>query len=256
MNDKKILFACDLDNTLIHSHRRRSEVDICVELLNGREQSFITPYAQSLVEKIQSAENIMLVPVTTRSVEQYRRIQWQEGCAPELALVCNGSVLLRNGSIDDEWRKESVELTRPYEEELKRLCGMYSGYSCFKTVRIVDGMFLFAYCREEENTAEIAADCAGDTVLRTQYSGHKLYFFPPAADKGRAVRRLFQELEFSEIIAAGDSVIDLPMLEEADRALVPDNDIAEQLKKSCVSVCKEGVPFSEFILRSVLDRSV
>lgn len=256
MNDKKILFACDLDNTLIHSHRCKSEKDICVELLNGREQSFITPYARSLVEKIQSAENVMLVPVTTRSVDQYRRIQWQENCAPELALVSNGSVMLRNGSIDDEWRKKSIELTCPYEKELNRLCSRYSSYSCFKTVRIVDDMFLFAHCRDGENTEKIAAGLAEDTMLRTQYSGQKLYFFPPAADKGRAVRRLFQKLKFDEIIAAGDSVIDMPMLEEADRVLVPGFDMAERLKKSGVYVCKEGVPFSEFILSFALDNCI
>lgn len=256
MSDKKILFACDLDNTLIHSHRCRSGGDICVELLNGREQSFITPHARDLIEKIKAADNIMFVPVTTRSIEQYRRIQWQEGCEPELSLVCNGSVFLKNGIIDDEWQKKSIELTRPYEEELNRLYEKYGSYSCFKTVRIVDGMFLFAHCREDEDTAKIAADRAEDTVLRTQFSGRKLYFFPPAADKGRAVRRLFQKLEFDEIVAAGDSVIDLPMLEEADLALVPSDDMAERLKNGRVFICEDGVSFSEYILRFVLNRSV
>ena len=36
-----ILFASDLDNTLLFSHRHRQPGDRCVELLNGAEQGFL-----------------------------------------------------------------------------------------------------------------------------------------------------------------------------------------------------------------------
>lgn len=255
MSNKKILFACDLDNTLIHSHRSRSEGDICVELLEGREQSFITPRARQLTDQVQADENVMFVPVTTRSEEQYRRIQWQDSCTPELALVCNGSVLLRNGVPDPEWLRESQSMTQPFADELKRLCDLYSCRECFRTVRIVGDMFLFAYCTDGADIEKIAADCAADTELCTRYSGRKLYFFPPAADKGRAVRWLSQMLGASEIIAAGDSVIDFPMLRIADYALVPDADTAELLGDDVNSVCCGEAPFAEFILDFVLNKA-
>ena len=37
-----ILFASDLDNTLLFSHRHRQPEDRCVERLNGAEQGFFT----------------------------------------------------------------------------------------------------------------------------------------------------------------------------------------------------------------------
>ena len=37
-----ILFASDLDNTLLFSHRHRQPEDRCVERLNGAEQGFVT----------------------------------------------------------------------------------------------------------------------------------------------------------------------------------------------------------------------
>ena len=38
---KNILFACDLDNTLIHSYKSKREGDICIEWIKDKEQSKI-----------------------------------------------------------------------------------------------------------------------------------------------------------------------------------------------------------------------
>ena len=40
----RILFACDLDNTLIYSYKKKQDGYICVELNKGREQGFMTAY--------------------------------------------------------------------------------------------------------------------------------------------------------------------------------------------------------------------
>ena len=57
---KKILFACDMDNTLIHSSRLYKENDVNVEIYDGREISFMSPKAIELLNKllkIKSATN-------------------------------------------------------------------------------------------------------------------------------------------------------------------------------------------------------
>ena len=89
---KKILLACDLDNTLIHSYRHKKDNDICIETINDKQQGFISPHTYEFIKNI--PENITLIPVTTRSIEQYMRIQWKK--APEYALVANGTILLKN----------------------------------------------------------------------------------------------------------------------------------------------------------------
>ncbi len=248
---KNILFACDLDNTLIHSHTKKAEGDICAEILDGREQSFMTPRAAALIRTLSETNGIRLLPVTTRSIAQYLRIQWPEGCTPELALVCNGAILLRNGIPDETWLAASDAEIAPYRPELERLCDKYSGNPAFKTVRIVDNMFLFVYCHDRDAVADIAAACSRDTALAVEYSGSKMYFFPEPANKGRSVSRFAAQFGVDSIVAAGDSMIDCSMLAIADLALVPDESMATLAKNPACQICPAGERFSEFILSHV-----
>ncbi|MDR2137476.1 MAG: hypothetical protein LBO68_04225, partial [Synergistaceae bacterium] len=67
-----MIFASDLDNTLIHSYKRALPSDICVERKDGRALSFMTPRGRRMLQK--ARERCCFVPVTTRSLEQYRRL--------------------------------------------------------------------------------------------------------------------------------------------------------------------------------------
>lgn len=250
---KKILLACDLDNTLIHSKKHRMAGDICVEYLNGSEQSYMTPETERLVRAVSREEDILMLPVTTRSVEQYRRIQWADRCTPEFALVCNGTILLRNGEEDTEWKKRSESRVKQYAEEFAEISEICRNQPCFRTVRIVDGMFVFAHFIEGADYGRISRELAERTILDTQISGRKLYFFPEYANKGAAVSEFVHTFRFSgEIIAAGDSTIDISMLDKADKAVVPDSVLAEKLKNPNILVCPENIFFSEFVMRSVI----
>ncbi len=238
---KKILLACDLDNTLIHSHRHKKENDICIEILSDKEQSFITPHTLELLKKI--TDNITLLPVTTRSTEQYMRIKWYN--SPEYALVANGTVLLKNNV---PFKREDISRYIPEIESLKNKINPDD----FLKIRFVDDMYLFAYCDENSDTKFLAEKYSDLTGLNTQYSGRKIYFFPPPADKGKAVEKFAEEYNFDFIISAGDSTIDLPMLEISDISIVPDKNIAEKLKNPDIRICPENMMFSEFILETVL----
>ena len=95
------LFNCDLDNTLIYSYKHDIGADkINVEQYQGREISFITSRTFELLKEV--AEKTVFVPTTTRTVEQYGRIDLGIH-TPQYALVCNGGILLKNGVEDSEW---------------------------------------------------------------------------------------------------------------------------------------------------------
>lgn len=70
-----ILFS-DLDNTLIYSYkhdiglRKRN-----VELYQGREISFITEDTWQYLKRLKA--RIEIVPLSTRSVEQYSELTWE-----------------------------------------------------------------------------------------------------------------------------------------------------------------------------------
>ena len=174
----KILFASDLDNTLIHSYKYRAENDICVEIYDGREQSFISPEALDLLKKISA--QVFFVPVTTRSVAQYKRIFWTEDFSPKCAVVANGAVFL-----DGDKQIFYRDVVAPYQDELNAQLAA-ADRNIFTVAQIVDESFLYLRCRDDINPAEITFH----TNLIVQYTGKKIYLFPPAINKGEALKRL------------------------------------------------------------------
>ena len=56
------------------------------------------------------------------------------------------------------------------------------------------------------------------TILHVVSSGRKIYFLPPEFNKGEALCRLKERFLPNYVVAAGDSEMDLPMMENADFA--------------------------------------
>lgn len=245
---KKILFACDLDNTLLISHRHRQPGDICVEHVQGKEQSFMTVKAIELLRRVQ--KQVQFVPVTTRSLEQYQRIAWPEDCESELAVTTNGAVLLRRGTIDEVWAQQSENVIAPWREELQAQCVRYSEDMDYLRCRIVDDSYLFLCCTENGDAGRLAAECQKHTNLQVVFSGRKIYFFPWGLDKGQALIRLKTYLGCSIAYAAGDSSIDVPMLEKVDRAFAVSD--LHELGGDRILLHPPGTIFSEWLLEGLL----
>ena len=115
----KTVFACDLDNTLIRSFRKKKDGDICIEWIHEKEQGYIGGNAYKMISQLNSA--VMTVPVTTRSVEQYLRICWPKGESPRYAVTTNGAVLLDNGSVNPEWDARSRREADRFRPEMERI---------------------------------------------------------------------------------------------------------------------------------------
>lgn len=246
-----LLLASDLDNTLLFSHRRRRPGDVCVEWLEGAPQGFMTPAAWEALGSLPAG--VRLLPVTTRSVAQYRRIRWPEGAEPEYAVTTNGGILLGKDGPDPAWLAASQALAAPFQADLQRLYDALPSQDWCLRRKMVDGLYLFAVCPEGTDMDACAALFRGRQPLDVEPSGRKLYFFPPGLHKGAAAdaaRRLFAP---DRLLCAGDSALDLPMLRLADLALVPDGALARQLPESSVEVCPAGVRFSEFVLQRTME---
>lgn len=236
---KKILLACDLDNTLIHSYRHKKENDICIEMINDKQQGFISSHTYELIKNL--PENITLLPVTTRSIEQYMRIKWEK--APEYALVTNGTILLKN-NIPLEY-----EDINKYYNEIQNLERKINPDD-FTKIKLVDNMYLFAYRDKSDGIEKFAEKYSKMTTLETQFSGRKIYFFPPPANKGRAVKKFSEKFNYDFIISSGDSSIDFSMFEISDIAIVPNKETAQKINHKNIKICPENKVFSEFILET------
>lgn len=237
----------DLDNTLLYSYKHAREGDLCVEWLKGKEQGYMTKAAFEKLKALQSGGGV--IPVTSRSIEQYGRIQLP--VLPKYAIVANGGWLLVDGKPDEAWRKVSEAYIFPYLVEFVRLEEALVESEQFIRVRMVDETFLFAYCKDGVEAQEVAGRYAAETPLKVEASGKKVYFFPPMINKGQACMRLRELLGVKNAIAAGDSSIDAPMLSAAEEAVVPKG-YPKALIASGVRVheCTDG-NFSEFVLKTV-----
>lgn len=113
-----IIFNSDLDNTLIYSYKRDIGMNKkCVEVYQEREISFMTNQSFRLLQMLN--EKVMIVPTTTRTMEQYKRISLGIGI-PKYALVCNGGILLENGVISKKWYQESLKIILNSKDELMK----------------------------------------------------------------------------------------------------------------------------------------
>lgn len=234
-----ILFS-DLDGTLIFSAKRKQVGDIIVERKNGEAVSCITARQAELFPRLAN-----VIPVTTRSIEQYRRIEFARfGFAPRYALCDNGGTLLVDGEIDGEWSRWSREIFAECEEELSRFRELleHDPRRSFE-VRLVDGLFLFTKSAEPPDTLEYLGQ---GEQCESFFTGEKVYTIPKKLGKGAAVKRLAKGLELSEFAAAGDSLMDLPMLNAAKVAVFTEN-IPENSVTAHEKITKPREGFTEFV---------
>lgn len=215
------IFLSDLDNTLIYSYKHNIGKDIVlVETKDGKELSFMTVKSHLLLEKIK--DEMEFIPLTTRSLEQYRRIFFSDKWKVDCALVANGGILLQNNKIDEPWYDESLKLIYNAQKELE--LGMEilkNDGNVFFEVRKVDGLFVFTKSNDVASTIDNLESQLDLSMVSVFNNGNKIYIFPEKLNKGTAVQRI-RKLKSPEVIfAAGDSDFDLPMLNEADIPIFP-----------------------------------
>lgn len=245
-----LTFCSDLDNTMIYSYRHEiGEKKRCVEIYQGREISFMTERSYEILADLQ--KKVLFVPVTTRTVEQYERIDL--GFLPEYALTCNGGVLLVRGREEESWYQKSLDLVSNAGAELERAY-RYLGEDEDRSfeVRNIRNLFLFTKSERPERTIEKMRAVLNPALVTVFGNGTKVYVLPKNLNKGTAVRRFRERMGAERIIAAGDSSFDLPMLEEAETALAPGELLAEHPVKKDVLSVGGGQLFSDFVLEYIM----
>ncbi|MBR1691395.1 MAG: HAD hydrolase family protein [Lachnospiraceae bacterium] len=245
-----IIFFSDLDNTLIYSYKHELGPDkICVEVYQGREISFVTARTADLLKKI--SEKAVIVPTTTRTVEQYERIDLGMGTFPYV-LACNGGVLLTDGREDSDWYEESLCLIADSAGQMERARTLME-LDAHRTmeVRYIRELFLFTKSSEPKRSAERLKEELNPSSVEVFTNGVKVYVVPRNLNKGTAARRLRRQLGAEKVFAAGDSVFDLPMLEYADYAIAPKGlGLRERVDGSFMGI-GEGEVFAERMLERI-----
>jgi len=224
------LIAVDLDRTLIYS-RAAAEVAgawpdaqlLIVESTASGHQSFMTRTAARLLAGL--AEEHVVVPVTTRTREQLARITLP-GRRPRFAVAANGGALLVDGVLDPEWTAlitERLTGVAPLDEALERLrTGLDP--AAVLDVRVADALFCYAILDRaalSPAAVERLAAWAGPAGWVTSLQGRKLYLVPRPLTKSAAIAHVAERAGVSQVLAAGDSLLDRELLSFADLAVRP-----------------------------------
>jgi hydroxymethylpyrimidine pyrophosphatase-like HAD family hydrolase len=173
-------------------------------------------------------EKHLFVPVTTRAISQYERINvFQKLITPQFAITSNGGTLLIDGKQDEEWDKlirSRLSITSlPNEDMLKAFAKIRHEEWIEEQFYIDELFYMFLVKKEHMPLKELEA--FGKELFelgwRMFLNGRKLYVLPYNLNKAFAVSYLQSYVNYDIHAAAGDSVMDYDMLIQADIGYSP-----------------------------------
>lgn len=171
-----VTLFCDLDNTLIYSHKRTLNTPKRVaEMLNGKEQSYIT---ERTFDFLSSCNTVNVVPVTTRTLQQYERVKGTlENFNCRFALILNGAVLIKDGIIDETWLAQSKELAKGASQEMDRAVTLIEN-SENVLIRYSDGLFAYATAPYPEMLSQQIKRTVDTSLVKLFFDNRKVYCVP------------------------------------------------------------------------------
>ena len=264
-----MLFASDLDQTLIYSQRTLINQEIDgqpqpVEWLEDRFISFMTENALSALKEI--AQRVLFVPVTTRTKLQFKRINFLGyHISHQYAVTSNGGTIFFEGKEDEDWAQLILagrDKCLAAQDLIQKFAEIsHTSWVIKDSGKLADD--LFYYClieRDKIPLTELAAFklWASDNHWELSVQGRKLYLVPQNVNKKAAIQYIKKKEGMSRVVAAGDSLLDLDMLKAADLALAPAHGELYSLYLQGISglekirfTQKSGIQAAEEILESV-----
>lgn len=260
------VFTTDLDRTFIFSERtvnRLAEELVCIEQWEGRDLSYVSKALLDYVMNIE--EDTLIIPVTTRALRQYERITlFTDSYKPSFAIAANGGVVMKNGVRDREWDeivKKELQASVPFAE-MERMFQKQWQHSMFQRFTEADGLFYVLMMdveRIEWAWLEELQQEMRKVGWNSYVNGRKFYVLPETLTKEHAVEYVLKDIPYKTHYAAGDSIMDLGMLEMADVAFTPmHGELYKQRgdKLKATIVYEEGVRFTEMILGEIYGKSI
>jgi hydroxymethylpyrimidine pyrophosphatase-like HAD family hydrolase len=212
-----MIFASDLDRTMIFSHKNfefDEKESIMVDFRGDEGVSFITLNSLALLKEI--SNTIDFVPVSAREVHQIENIRFKEnGIKIKHFIAGNGSTVVIDGKVSLEWENIVKDIKKKINIEVirRRLTEMFPG----KVIRERSfGFELFVSGIHETLLDEFKEDDS----IRIEKDHRRFYVMFQGISKLDALLFLRKELRYNKIVASGDSLMDLPMIKEADLGLV------------------------------------
>lgn len=226
-----MIYASDLDRTLIYSLGAIGVPEntpglIPAEIIEGKTRSYISQ--QALNQLLEITTRVIFIPVTTRTIQQYKRINlFQETVIPDYAVTSNGGNILIGGVVDKEWRESIGRLVARHSagaEEVRTYIKAVVREDWIISENYCDDLFYsFMVYRDQLPLDEITnlSDRLYNLGWRVSLQGRKLYAVPAAVNKSDAILHLRRTVRSEPMVASGDSLLDKSLLDSADYAIAP-----------------------------------
>lgn len=225
-----LIYASDIDDTLLFpkSVACIPEAEL-ISVTNSNEKPLaLSLRAFEILQKIN--EMATFIPVTSRSIEQYVRINlFKDEIKPRFAIVTNGATLFVDGVISKEYQEYFLahvgEKAFMYKKIVEQFLAQFPK-ELVERVRWVDETFCLINVvsdkNEDQDVLSVAQKCLpqnSDCSLSLQRK--KLYILPDYVNKMRAVDYVVERYGLTLAVAAGDAVMDDAMLKAAHKGIVP-----------------------------------
>lgn len=225
------LVAVDLDRTLIYSAAALGLPAagtpprlLVAEIYEGRPISFLTARGADLLDRLRAAAEF--VPCTTRTVAQYNRVQLVE-TAPAYAITSNGGRILLDGVPCPDWTHAVTAamsaVSAPLAEVVEHL-GKVADPLWTRSNRVAEDLFCYLVVDRAELPPAFVPDLDGWCAAlgwAVSLQGRKLYLVPQALTKAAAAVEIARRIGAGALYAAGDALLDAPLLEAADFGVRP-----------------------------------
>ena len=223
-----MILASDLDRTLIYSKRFLEGIGVAclnIEIYKDEPITYITEEAQKLLKRV--SQEMHLIPVTTRNLEQYKRITlFDKLFKPELYIVNNGGTIFYRDKEDLEWsRKIKYQLEQlkiDYDEALKGFLEIYKG-PVERYKKSDDLIWLILGDKDHIHLESITMykHIIAPLGWNLDVNGRKIYLYPNCIRKWEALSYIQQKYYNESMVCAGDSLFDLEMMQKADYGIMP-----------------------------------
>jgi len=209
-----LLFASDLDQTLIYSRRTfiSKEIDEQIRPVESLDNQFISFMTQNALIKLREiSQKVLFVPVTTRTKLQYQRINFlQYDIAHQYAVTSNGGTIFYQGSEDKGWAQLVLEGRAnclAVDDLIHKFTEItHPSWVIPDSGKLADD--LFYYClieRDKIPLVELAAFklWARENNWELSVQGRKLYLVPMNVNKKAAIQYIKGKESISRVVAAG-----------------------------------------------------
>ena len=262
----KPLFFCDLDQTMIYSSRL---VDKFTGTYNGlavvethakKPHSFMTLNAVNVLQEL--SKEVVFIPCSTRSPTQFERV-YVPSVIVKHTILDNGGKIYTNSIEDKNWTKKMHEeidsSSKAPSDVYSEITAMFGKEEWFNKIRITSNMFVavIAYDKVPTHFIEYVESQIKDWNYTYSVQSRSIYMIPNAVTKEKAAQEVSERYDSEEIFAAGDSVLDLGLLEFAKHSIRPahgelfDKGLAPHIRSTTKSGIQAGEQILEFVTLTV-----